>query len=367
MAKTRFFTGILAAALVFGWAVGFTGCDFVKDFISGEPDDLEKEGGDKGKPSVEVTADGAVYKTTTTELTLSLSGQGVGGHTKDDIELTGVGVATTVTGGNLARESDTLYRLAVSGITKEEKINVTINGIGGNPVQVTVHHGIDGLVVVSPIAFSNGNDEWGSAIDLIKGAANGSALYVQLTGGTEKVNLAEGDGGLVLAAGASPGIVIIDGGGRTVDLTGTMPGSLISVDAGVTLVVRNITLKGLKSGDDGDTVDNVTSVINVSGSGANLVIEDGALITGNSGGMKHGAAGVLVGNGAVCEMTGGEISGNTNSYYHASYGSAGGVLVAWQDASFTISGGTIKNNANQRGNVVEWDTGSYVYRGGEVE
>jgi hypothetical protein len=176
--------------------------------------------------------------------------------------------------------------------------------------------------------------------------------------------------------------VVIDGNGRTVDLTGAANGKpLITVGAGVTLTLKNITLKGLNSADDG--YNNDRSLINVDG--GTLILEDGAVISDNKctndflgGGVyvtngdlimnggaisnnqaEVGGGGVYVAAGGKFAMSGGAISGNTCDW--AAYG--GGVCVR-AGGEFIMSGGAISNNIfNNSGS--EWGYGGGVgVRGG---
>jgi hypothetical protein len=214
----------------------------------------------------------------------------------------------------------------------------------------------------------------------------------------------------------SPANVTIDGGGRTVDLTGTAQGSLITVKAGVTLTLKNITFKGLNPTDD-NGANNTVNLIDVNG--GTLILEDGAVISDNQS-TAHYAGGVYVtsgelimnggaisnnkansGGGGVCvypgakfTMSGGAISGNTcteygygvgvlvgsggefimsggaisNNIYNGNknYGSGGGVLV--QGGTFTMSGGAISGNSTSLpgGGVGVEANGVFIMEGGTI-
>ena len=96
-----------------------------------------------------------------------------------------------------------------------------------------------------------------------------------LTSGDDKVYLLPaGDEDLAATSVSHAGNVTltIDGGGRIVTLSGN--GSLITVGSGVTLKLKNITLRGR-----GADVDNDASLIRVEG--GNLEMNDGVVITGN--------------------------------------------------------------------------------------
>ncbi|MDR0639604.1 MAG: hypothetical protein LBG27_12015 [Spirochaetaceae bacterium] len=212
---------------------------------------------------------------------------------------------------------------------------------------------------------------------MIRAAAAKDSLRLTLTAETEEVSLDTDDlpaEGLVLqrsgdpASSTSPANVTIDGRGRTVDLTGSTPGALITVGDGVTLTLRNITLRGLDNNKDGSGEgENNAALIKVVG--GHLILEDGAVIRDNHGGnggsdyakgggvyvergtfaMNGGAirgnaigsnsrgGGVYAGGGTFT-MNGGEISGNTIGIY----GIGGGVFVG--GGTFILDGGGISGN-----------------------
>jgi hypothetical protein len=172
--------------------------------------------------------------------------------------------------------------------------------------------------------------------------------------------------GLVLDSGTSPAAVVINGNGRTVDLTGAANGKpLITVGAGVTLTLKNITLKGLKSGDDG--VNNTASIVLIT-EGGHLILESGTLITGNYCTTPSTGGGVTMActtGSASLTMNGGEISGNT-----ATNQSGGGVFIdagnsEW--SSFTMNGGTISGNTGTYGGgVAVYDNVHIIMNGGII-
>jgi uncharacterized repeat protein (TIGR02543 family) len=135
---------------------------------------------------------------------------------------------------------------------------------------------------------------------------------------------------------------------RIVSLSAT--GSLFTIDNGVTLTLRNnVTLRGLSS--------NTASLVRVN-SGGNLVLKDGAKISGNS---ASGSGGGVRVNGGTFTMSGGEISGNTAS----ASDNGGGVAV--YDGTFTMSGGTVNGNtAFGGGGGVAVYGGTFTMSGGTV-
>jgi hypothetical protein len=151
----------------------------------------------------------------------------------------------------------------------------------------------------------------------------------------------------------SPKKVVIDGGGRTVDLTG-MPTDhpLITVGKGVELTLRNITFKGMKAGESGDDKNNTAPLINVSG--GHLIIEKGAVITGNTSRYRFTGGGVYSIAGKIT-MTGGEISGNIAH-------DGGGVFVDG-NSTFDMSGEAIISGNE----VTEEGGGVFVRRGSKFD
>jgi uncharacterized protein YjdB len=135
---------------------------------------------------------------------------------------------------------------------------------------------------------------------------------------------------------------------RTVRLSGTGP-LFDLIGAGptqkITLTLKDITLQGV-SGNNAPLVRATTS--------ANLVMEAGSKITGNS--YSYGG-GVSV-SGGNFTMTGGEISGNS-SY------NGGGVCLA--SSSFTMEGGKISGNSSSYGGGgVYLSSSSFTMKGGEL-
>jgi hypothetical protein len=191
--------------------------------------------------------------------------------------------------------------------------------------------------------FTNEETVAGSVIDVIRAkgsivrngvtydaATDTLSFLLSAAGWADAVKLAEGTdlgtGGLVLNTGNSPAGVVIDGGGRVIDLTVPAIGSpLITVGQGVTLTLKHITLKGLNS-EDG--VNNTAPLVLVNG--GNLILETGAVITGNRTAWDGG--GVVVAEGGTFTMNDGTISGNTSSLF------GGGV---WTSGTFIKESGII--------------------------
>jgi hypothetical protein len=217
-------------------------------------------------------------------------------------------------------------------------------------------------------SFSGPADGEESVIHMIRAASQSTEpLYIRLDSTTEEVSLTTetdlGTTGLVLTAGSnSPAVVTIDGGGRVITLTGAGKGSVITVDNGVMLALWNITFKGL------DT--NTAPLIKVN-SGGRLVLQYGAVITGNNttgvggSGVYVGGGGVYVEGGALV-MNGGAISGNTSSATGGMFNGGGGVAV-YSGGSFTMNGGEISGNiAAVHGGGVCLSGSTFTMNGGKI-
>jgi len=137
--------------------------------------------------------------------------------------------------------------------------------------------------------------------------------------------------------------VILRGVGENRTIRLTSNGTLFTVKSNVTLILdNNITLRG-HSQNTGNMVDV---------EGGILIMNDGATITGNTG-----YGGVYVDSGTF-EMTGGTISGNTDSQ-------GGGVHMS--SGTFTMSGGSISGNTatGEGGGVYKWG-GTFTMSGGTI-
>jgi parallel beta-helix repeat protein len=141
-----------------------------------------------------------------------------------------------------------------------------------------------------------------------------------------------------------------------VDLTGTAKGSLITVGNGVTLTLKNITLKGLNEAEGGNTA----ALIKVT-SGGKLILGNGAVIRDNyNNDSSNYGGGVYVDGSGTFTMEGGEISGNTVTQ-------RGGGVYVLDSGAFTMKNGEISgNNALRGGGVCVTDTGAFTMEGGKI-
>jgi hypothetical protein len=275
----------------------------------------------------------------------------------------------------------------------------TVTGYANQVVTITFP---ETAFLLSDVPFSGSRTAADSVIDLIRANVGRSSMTVILKGlfgPTEMVRFDAatdfGTKGLVLSAveygyaifdgeyrryttntkeyandwvltpelANSPANLVIDGGGRTVDLTGSWPTNehpspLITVGSGVTLTLRNITFKGMCQGDNLDTANTVAPLIDVS-SGGTLVLETGAVITGNNN-KSHLGGGVYVHSNGMLIREGGEISGNT-----AVGLGGGGVYV--EQGTFTMNNGTVSGNtADGFGGGVYVQQGTFTMNNGKV-
>jgi hypothetical protein len=120
-----------------------------------------------------------------------------------------------------------------------------------------------------------------------------------------------------------------------ITLTTEFGAPLLTVGQGVTLTLTNIVLKGKGS--------NTAPLVKVDG--GHLILEDGALITGNTNGDSPFYGGGVAVYGGTFTMSAGTISNNVASTNALGYG--GGVYVG--GGTFTMSGGIITNNATGSG------------------
>jgi hypothetical protein len=201
--------------------------------------------------------------------------------------------------------------------------------------------------------------EMDSAIDIIRQAKKEgwSSLSLKLFPWQEKVDLGAQDtdigAGLELTAATnSPAAVTIDGGGKTIPLETGNTGSVITVGNGVTLTLRNITFKGSDA--------NNAPLIKVE-NGGKLVLENGAVITGNKN--TSGGGGVSVSGALV--MNGGTISGNITTSGNDNTG-GGGVYVS--GGSFTMKNGEISKNTAGKwgGGVLMVGSSEFTMSGGSI-
>jgi hypothetical protein len=138
----------------------------------------------------------------------------------------------------------------------------------------------DGKFITLTLKFPTTRDylSFQNAVQLIKNMAGQPTLSLELVTGRTTVRFGTNlvNEGLVLTPSTSPAEVVINGRGGEIDLIGEKSGApLITVGSGVTLTLRNITLKGLQANDPEDAEDNDAPLILVK-SGGTLNKENGA-------------------------------------------------------------------------------------------
>ena len=152
-------------------------------------------------------------------------------------------------------------------------------------------------------------------------------------------------------------VTITGSGGNKIDLASN--GSMFTIKSGVTLVLKNITLRGrdnnnasLVKVDGGALTMETGSAIsnNAAPAGGGVYMNygsftmNGGTISGNTASAHGGGVFVHSGISGTFTMNGGTISGNT------SQGDGGGVCVSM--GTFTMSSGTISGNSSQYGGGV---------------
>jgi len=141
------------------------------------------------------------------------------------------------------------------------------------------------------------------------------------------------------------------------------PGSLFTVGDSTTLILENIIIQGQPG--------NNRALLKVEGGGT-LIIEDGAVITGNENSAvvyneySSEGGGVNVGENATFIMNGGQICYNKRIHHQNHIGHGAGVLID-RDGYFNMTGGIIHNNeANSYGGGVAIFYGRFLMNGGEI-
>jgi hypothetical protein len=149
----------------------------------------------------------------------------------------------------------------------------------------------------------------------------------------------------------TPVTILIDGKGNYLSLEGGYngKGSLLTIQAGVTVILKDVALKGC------DT--NTKAIVTVE-NGGSLIMKDGAEISGARRSPVDGGA-VRVNGGGFFQMDGGSIRDNT--------GIANGGAVFIAGGEFIMTGGTITDNqASNCGGVFMYNGGSFVMTGGSI-
>jgi hypothetical protein len=266
-------------------------------------------------------------------------------------------------GGRTIRTTAVPLIVAKAGVTLTLR-NITVIGPGGgvdSPVQaessgkLILETGVSLIYTSSYVhgTLSGFTTRKDSAIDVIRGnqvTNPNDPLTVELSPGTEVVNLnntADIGTGLALNSTNSPAEVTIDGKGRTVQL-GSTNGALLTVGTGVTLTLKNITLTG-KSGNSSQLV---------SVSGGTLILDTGAVITGNARSGNVNGGGIVLSAGEMVMNAGAAVTNNSTPW------NSGGVHV--DGGTFTMNGGVISGNSAKYSGAIRIGGGAFIMYGGEI-
>ena len=343
----------------------------------------------------------------------------------DDISVTAGG--SNVTLGALTQDSSDsdgkTYLLALSSVSKESDIELTIDHddvaeTGTPPANVktlrvfkdVTHSATHASVTVAglyagdmdvPVQFGTAPANTGaalltSAFAWVKDNARANGNYRIVLGADVASPVVAGSAGALSSAGAistsnpngttitdpvwkeawnldatafhATGVTITlagDTAERTIQLTGT--GQLFKIAGGTLRLDNHITLKGISSGDK-----NTGGVLVLVADTGKLIMETGSKITGNTVpntvGGEYVGGGVLLYETAEFTMNGGEISGHRNEVTWGYNGNGGGLNMRYGSnpaklPTFTMNGGTIKNNFAKYGGGVMVVAGTFTMTG----
>jgi uncharacterized repeat protein (TIGR02543 family) len=239
------------------------------------------------------------------------------------------GLTVTANFSNSTNQTVTDYTLGGALNVGESTVTVTYGDDYTTTFTVTV---LDDNMTVTNTA------EWNNALNIIRTSGNNMVYSITVTG---DVGVA---GSTANTFGSVSGLsVTLKGNGK---LYLNSQGRIITLAANQTLIIdsADLTLQGLKNGQNGATEDNDNSLVYINGNNAQLELKNGA-ISGNTntGSGTSGSAyggGVYINSGTFI-MRGGTISGNTAT--GSNYVSGGGVFVS-SSSSFIMYGGEIAGN-----------------------
>lgn len=220
-------------------------------------------------------------------------------------------------------------------------VTVTCSGNTGSKTSAPVR--IVARPVILDIPVSNAA-EWNAALETVKNGGNGAAAslkaYTITVSGNFMVN-----GSAANSFGSASYIAVTIKGNGTLYLLGQ--GSLLNITSNQTVYLdsADLTLQGLKLGQNDSSQDNNKAVVSVS-SGSTLELRNGT-IRDNNGGSGVSSSGSFI-------MSGGTITGNT-------YSNGGGVYIT--GGSFTMTGGTITGNAGRDNSGSGYGGGVYITGG----
>jgi hypothetical protein len=262
--------------------------------------------------------------------------EGTGGGTGSETLRTGSNAGSGVSGGGLAESGGgTGGNTEAAGETGNSGETADETGSGGETA---------GPIAAIPIPETElVPGGFGAALNAIKEKPAGAyRVELAVSGARPPYNMTGFN---------TPVTILIDGGGKYLSLEGGYngKGSLLTIPAGVTVFLKDITLRGC------DT--NTRALITVENGGA-LVMKEGAEITGAVRSPVDGGA-VRVNEGGVFQMDGGGIRNNT--------GIANGGAVFIAGGEFVMTGGEISGNqASNCGGVFMYNGGSFIMTGGTI-
>jgi hypothetical protein len=254
-------------------------------------------------------------------------------------------------------------RLVLVGFNTQDTVPVPVSPPSGGPeggVRIAML-GFDTLGI--PANVDSGGATFSEALAMIQAAKTaGGYLSLKLNRltaanmGTDEDPDNSGGKNVAFSTTTSPPSVVIDGGNRVVGYRAAAYGEnlFITVGSGVSLTLRNITLRG------GPTTTTGVPFVWVEAGGA-LILEEGAVIRGHTNNGSNGC-GVYVAAGGTLIMKGGEIRNNTTNQN-------GGAVHVASDGSFTMQGGTISGNTATGGNgggVYVAPGGAFTMQGGTI-
>jgi len=218
---------------------------------------------------------------------------------------------------------------------------ITVSGSNVTSVSLSVSFTVN---VPNQINIAN-NDDWNRALGWVRRGGSGTSsakknYNFNITGSFSVSGQTVNNDSA--GFGRNTNIVITLGG--TGMLTLNSAGKLAFINSSQRLIIDGATLRGMSSGNASNRVLEVLS-------GGTLELTSGTIGSNNGGG-------VLVNSGGTFTMSGGMISGNTNSTDNG-----GGVH---NSGTFTMSGGSITGNNTQNRGAGVYNNGTFYMADGSI-
>jgi hypothetical protein len=285
-------------------------------------------------------------------------------------------------GGGTLSLSAGYYRLAIDLYQSNAAANAIETAHILNGRTTSAPFGFDDFTFIPAAFFDTQDSGLAAALVAVSAAATDGANFV--------INLAADEEAFFPATLSYNGnrvtiTLMGQGAGKNrVKLSGN--GSLFTVDSGVTLIVKDLSLEGKALGFDrydhlmiaaDDTLfiseggeskpvfANTAALITVNS--GTLILENGSAVRGNLRypGRRVYGSGIEVNGPGVCILNGGEISGNCSvpPFLYSSYG--GGIGITAATGKLTVNSGTVcKNGATYGGGI--YSLGDVIMNGGLV-